>query len=739
MQRVTVPIRRGCSDGDATHRPNNPAIREIDPPTIYLEKIGTLWMKDRGQAISGITYILDSLPPGYALFQKQRLNTPAHMDKWLYGHPSHKVFDSPNRFFPHFKHLMNYNGNSIGCPCTVCNARGGVIPPIGVASSSSVIGFRPQTLNVGASLTTAYGHKGHFSKKVAPGMDTRRVDEEGTPDVYRNLIDKLKANKTVDEPIIQPMSMDWRSDQETLGPLKESLKEPQWVPRTGEIVLFIRDIPEGYEACWTDEDVQFYNPKTRAYAGYPTWEAGLVGQAPREVVILDDLVEQTPKDTNLSSSGLRVEPLPNINGIDKDKNTSKRSTYVALHQTRPFVFWQEFLTNIPVKDWHPTIKHALGSMSVFSLVDTHRFRGIWPEAWIYCTGIHIGSEFLAIGDTVRLLPKDSASPGASVNSSPSPTACTDIMIIKSVRVKLTNLDLASSNDYDEGRPYNSQIFVFGRAFTTEKSRSSEEWLENTPSPVAESYHPNIKFYPLHPLDKELCIPFSRLLGRLYEASATSLWFPAIDPTLSHGLSGILESRIYAQKTDRRIVDSFGSSWYWGNSRADALDLRTVNGLEVSNYDTERDLESWRQCLKILNAAMEEEDKDRAKSDVGDEMNVGRGLRAFVAQEQGENQHSLPIHNPQGQPHTNVSRLGGGSVSASVSGPGSISASALVSISGSGSGTGSKKRTKVIDLSSDNEGQEAEIQAQTRIIDDDGSENRKGKEPKKAKVMVVISP
>ena len=73
--RVIVPLRPG-SDGDATHRPNNVKITEVNPPTLYLEKLGTLWMKDRREDLTGISYSLERLPAGYALYQRQRDSNP---------------------------------------------------------------------------------------------------------------------------------------------------------------------------------------------------------------------------------------------------------------------------------------------------------------------------------------------------------------------------------------------------------------------------------------------------------------------------------------------------------------------------------------------------------------------------------------------------------------------------------------------------------------------------------------
>ena len=52
---VVVPIQPG-SDGDATHRPDRSTHTLVDPPTLYLEKIASLWMESRGEVLPGKLY-----------------------------------------------------------------------------------------------------------------------------------------------------------------------------------------------------------------------------------------------------------------------------------------------------------------------------------------------------------------------------------------------------------------------------------------------------------------------------------------------------------------------------------------------------------------------------------------------------------------------------------------------------------------------------------------------------------
>ncbi|KAF2258440.1 hypothetical protein CC78DRAFT_421564, partial [Lojkania enalia] len=580
---VIVPLRTG-SDGDVTKTPKTRDYYQVYPPTFYLEKLGMQWMKDRGEAVPGINYVLNALPAGYVLYKRVRPSNTKQVDKYLYGHPSGKYFDSPNRFYPHFKHLMS-TGGGIGCPCTVCNAIGGQILPL----------KQKTTAPLKAGPLLQHQHQRGQPKVVMSGMDASRVDEEGNPDVYRNLVDKLRRTGVLDEDIEEPLSIDWVAEKKILPQrLREIEHSPQWHPRVGDIVLYVKLLPPSTEVCRCKQgDFKIWDSNTKTFLGHPAWEAGLIGQVPSEETDIDDLVMERDKAMSVSYSGIRIEPLPDPNS--SDKSLSKRYTYLPIHHTRPFVFWKDILTNVPKERWHPTIKHALTAMATFSLWSKFRFKGQWPDAWIFSRGIYIGSEMLSVGDTIRLVPKADA------------LTVMDVLIIKSIRLKLSNLDLASDNDYDEGRPYNSSICIFGSAYTLDQSRADGEMVLDGDPELPEAMKDYSRaWYPLHPPEKEMLIHLDRVLGRLYEYDAMSLWFPSLSPDktilppdLSHGLEGLMGARKFARKTDNRIVSAFGSNWYWGESRAQALDLQTINGLEVGKYDLNRDPKQWRQKLKAV--------------------------------------------------------------------------------------------------------------------------------------------
>jgi hypothetical protein len=648
--RVVVRLRPGCSDGDALHVPRQGQYTQLNPPTLYLEKLAQQWMENRGEAQPGIKYILESLPTGYTMWQRPRPSDANHVDKYLFGHPDHKHYDSPNRFFPHFEHLMNNGGSSMGCPCKLCAGSAGILPGKPGSSSTSARpttpkAFRPSstasqlsqknqgrprgalvpdpiqrskstTLRPQATLPPVQ-IKGRPKLKGA-GVDLTHIDEEGTPDVYRNLLDQLSRRGTVDEIIEEPLSPDWRAEQKLLPSMLQRLKhQDQWIPRVGDIVLYIRNLPPSVDIMRHERtgEFQLYNEEDDEFLGPPPWRAGLVGEVPADPPAIVDL-HRSDSEASVMYSGVRVEPLPNPN--DVDKSLSKRYKYVSLRQTRPFVLWKDLLGQVPQSQWHATVVNALTLTSTLSLVGKYRFRGTWPGAYIYCHGVHLGAELLVAGDAVRLLP----------SISKFQTRCTEVLVIKSIRLKWSNLDKASSNDYDEGRPYNSEVMIYGSAYTSDPAAMNKEYLsgDNAEPPRATVGYG--EWYPLHSTSKELAIPYSRVASRLYEREAMSFFLnsdPDNRPTIDDGRDGILDARAFARKHDQRITEQPGATWYWGNNRADALDLQTINGLDVAKYDQERDIRAMRKNIKILDSI---EDDTRT---TGNSTSLGhRDLRTFMA-------------------------------------------------------------------------------------------------------------
>ncbi|KZM27360.1 hypothetical protein ST47_g1494 [Ascochyta rabiei] len=713
-RRIVVLLRPG-SDGDQTHVPKPGSQIQMDPPTLYLEKLGDQWMHDRNEAQPGVKYILEGLPAGYTLWQRPRAKDPKQFDKYLFGHPGRKLFDSPNRFYPHFKHLMENAGDSMGCPCTVCNGYSGVLPRCSSNSvrmrsssgTSSTPSSRPlsvhgpaarsftlptQVLQARPILTAPVQYKGR-PKLLGTGMDTSHIDEEGTPDVYRNLILKLRRHNEIDEPIEEPMSLDWRAEQETLPELLTKLeKEHQWVPRVGDIVLYVRELPGDTHIIRhpITRGFKMYNEQTKLWLNSPLWEAGLVGQTPVEPTTIEDICQNGEKGSNVTYSGVRVEPLPNVN--NPDKSMSKRHKYIPIRHTRPFVLWKELLHQVPQEQWHSTISNALAVTSTMSLFGKYRFKGAWPDATLYCCGLYLGYEMLAVGDTVRLLP----------NVNHGQTTCDDILIVKSIRLQWSNLDAASDNDWDENRPYNSSVWIYGAAYSNNPARTNTEWLSNDPvrpSKVTDDYS---KWFPLHPPSKELAIPYSRILDL---------------PLLDAGREGLVEGRAYSRRHDNRIARVLDATWYWSDSRAQALDLHTINGLDVAAHDKERDPKEWRKKIKIMEGMTNNNIVPPARSSNTHGL-AGRSLRGFMAPALSE----LPVR----------SQLSRATDAASLSGSMTISSATKES----SVAETARKRSHIVNLDSEeydeNDKINEEIRQAMKVVEDNSHAPTK-----KARVTVVI--
>jgi len=176
------------------------------------------------------------------------------------------------------------------------------------------------------------------------------------------------------------------------------------------------------------------------------------------------------------------------------------------------------------------------------------------------------------------------------------------------------------------------------------------------------------------------------------------------PTLDVGRQAVVEARAFSRKHDHRIAKDPGATWYWGDNRADALNLKFVNGREVSRFDPDRDVKELRRQHRVLDGVANGEAKPALVNE--------KGLRRFMAP-------TLPLRS---SAPVVLDDCGSSPSTASDSGP-------------------SRKRTHVIDLEDDQEDEDEgddegdiddEIREHTRVVNED--RERPGKKPK---VMVVV--
>ncbi len=382
--------------------------------------------------------------------------------------------------------------------------------------------------------------------------------------------------------------MDWRAERNSLpARIQKETNQYSFVPRLGEIVLWVREISGEIVLDQDKLEFKMLNENTGEDFGHPYWMAGVVGQVAEEAVRPEDLLMETDKEFNVNMSGFRVECFPDPNS--NEKGYSMQYKYVPLHHIRPFNFWQQFLNGIDEKAWHPSIRHALTVMSSLSLVEKFKFKGTWPNATIFCKGVYIGAEAIFVGDAIRIMPEKDQK------------RVTDVLTITSIRLRMLNLnhETEQGSDVDEDHRFAIVLYLVGKAYTTARSKAYENMIVPASEVTADfppgmrGYHP---WYRLHDPGRNYLISKDRVLGRCFEADAMNMWFE--HSTIDVGLDGVRTARLYSTANDGRIKDS-GKSWYWGETRVDVLDLETLNGLNVGEDDETRDPALWRKLIPAI--------------------------------------------------------------------------------------------------------------------------------------------
>lgn len=448
----------------------------------------------------------------------------------------------------------------------------------------------------------------------------KQADTEGIPDLYRAIIDRVKAaapESIGPEPIADLQSPDWRTSHEQLQDLLgQWQQQPSYMPRIGELVLFTRSLSVDVDECiaWDplSQTLRRVDLTTKTWLDRPRWEVGVVTQLPTEPVTEEDLTDASHKKQSVNYSGFRVELLSDP-GAEKGHSQYK---FVPLHAIRPFTYWRDCLSKDRGKDkWSPTINHALTVASSLCLVGKYSFLATWPSVTIFFRALYLGPELIMVGDVVRLTPKDNQK-----------DTVTDVVVVSSIRFKIVNLDQATDDDYDDKEFYNVCVHICGKAYTQDPKRSfdglakapvrSEE--ESVPS-ILSDYGSQGKWYHLtDPKESKakLEVPYTRLLGKCLPKSALQQWFStpegmsaptAFQPVaeggkkpadVSHGLKAVREARKYSLEHDSRIKT--GQNWFWAETRIEQLELHEVNGKYVGDKGrTKKQVNAWRQALKVL--------------------------------------------------------------------------------------------------------------------------------------------
>ncbi|KAK5948376.1 hypothetical protein OHC33_010550 [Knufia fluminis] len=645
----------GISDGSQSKWPSHPYRRSDERN--YLTKLAQAWAERDGTARPSTNYYLDRLPDGYGLFEMDQPSGPQTY-KRLFGHPSGQYYDSIQRFQTHFFWILD--GKKGLCFCVKCgNYKPEPGPPrprksLGLDASERAVLTPRTTLRQDRALPTrslpgvseddrssrsasAGGMVTDRSRRTARQVQTAYpVDEEGTRNVWKEAIAltfrSQDSRHGIEDDIREEDSIDWLSERESMPQyLTQIEQQHSFVPRLGELVLWIPNFPEGQFLLRdpTTNEYCLYDAKEKKFLGFPRWRAGVIAAVPSAAskngtVDFPDVLDVPEKKTSLNTAGFRVETMVDPNN-DDDKSMSKQYKYVPMRSIRPLSHWQLVLKGIPQKDLHPSILYALTCMTSVSLVEKWRYNGDWKAGgYISAKGVYLGSELITIGDTIRLLPETGV-------------ACTDVIVVDSIRLRMAGFK-AEHQEHDTPAICSSHAVTFlGQAFTTDIKSAYTIEDPNTSSQVrvpTEIRREDAKYtfrpvgtaeygswWLMHAANQKYEVSYDQVLGRLYEADVIRLWSgqreykykpgespAAMKPDLSFDITGIIAGRKYATKADERIPElppdePDGIRWLVSDSRAQALTLASVNGLETAAYHdirTMHTLTSWRAHIKISN-------------------------------------------------------------------------------------------------------------------------------------------
>lgn len=336
-------------------------------------------------------YHLDKLPEGYSIYEVPA-RTGAQVFKRFFGHPSGRFFDSVVRFTPHFLWLQRGMKDQ-ECECVNC----GDVKPKTLPSRREAAGSNTPTTshsqerldlrkNLSRGLSRIHltdpnsarrdssassdqensmANDNGRASRARRGANTvsTPLDEEGTVDVWRVAIEKFARGHggkyDLEDDITEEESVDWVTEQDVLAVSLTRLEEQHaFVPRIGELVLWIVDFPsDAFLMLHPDtQEYRYYSFKTRRFGDCPAWRAGVVTTVPTCIATngpmdFNDLLSTPIKRTSLTTSGFRVETMPDPNNTDK--SWSKQYKYIPLRNMRPLSQWRLLLKGIKQTDLHP--------------------------------------------------------------------------------------------------------------------------------------------------------------------------------------------------------------------------------------------------------------------------------------------------------------------------------------------------------------------------------------------------
>ena len=359
-----------------------------------------------------------------------------------------------------------------------------------------------------------------------------------------------------------------------------------FIPRIGEMVLCYWEIAGELRIEPATGQLKVWDGK--AFSGHPNWLCGVVAQVPiiDEPIQPNDIDHETKKTHNVNSSGFRIECYPDPDLVDK--SFSKHYKHVPLHHIRPMAFFLDVTKGIPNTAWHPTIYNAMKAMCSVSCIDRYKLKGTWPDFHMYHQGLFFGAEAYWINDPIRLIPhKDH------------PKRITEVLILEKAIVRTCGVKPDADGTITGNSADRIELVVQGQVYTTDIKYSKGNIVTTPPTSILHPYGP---WYYIESSNDKYEIQYQHTIGRLFEYEAMQRYYPNISPStaLSAGLGSITFLRNCSSTNGE---DNEGSNKkskiFWGDHRAEALDLTTFNGVDVGIYDFNRDPVLWRRSIEVL--------------------------------------------------------------------------------------------------------------------------------------------
>ena len=315
--------------------------------------------------------------------------------------------------------------------------------------------------------------------------------------------------------------------------ITELPEQDSWVFRIGEIVCYVADPSTEVHQARTKTDSKFLevNPETREIIGRPPWRAGkcrkvkthhpkllayiskcagVITQVPDTKVNITTLGQKYGEEVeDLHLSGYLIEPFPDFFCPEKDATVA--SLYVPTRHMYPFAYAIELHKGLFPREYHGSIYSAMERMCNFSLVYQQYIKGQWPSAILYFAGIYLGAELIVVGDAVR------------IRSEFLEKRCHEIMIVKSIKLKYNNLEPEEDGSVTGEKFALRRLLFRGYGYTTDEDHInvgeevpfSEEFAAHK---AMRQQQKSVTWYRIGQPGQEMEVDFSRIIGRLFEAS-----------------------------------------------------------------------------------------------------------------------------------------------------------------------------------------------------------------------------